>query len=320
MRLTQIKVAFYLGEFTKKGSVFMASVVALGNFDGLHKGHMTVIDDAVEMGKRLGAVPFALVFKEHPLGVLTGVTPVCLFNKDSRATAFKKTGVTLCLLDFDELKDMSPEEFFDEIIIKRMGAIGVCCGFNYNFGKNGAGSAETMRELCERAGIEFSMSPELDFEGKPISSTRIRKAIEKGEIELANVMLGHPYSFKLLVVDGDKRGRHIGAPTINQKIPENLVTPKYGVYMSKTTVGDKSYLSVTNIGVRPTIYEDDSPGVETHILDFDGELYGKYIEVALLAFIRPEKKFDSLVQLETQIQIDEKKVRELAEEVRNRKR
>lgn len=298
----------------------MASVVALGNFDGLHRGHMTVINAASDMAKRLGAVPFALVFKEHPLGALTGKTPVCLFNKESRAAAFKKTGVTLCLLDFAEMKDMSPEEFFDEIIIKRMGAVGVCCGFNYTFGKKGKGTAETMKKLCENAGIEFSMSPEFDFEGEPVSTTRIRQALENGNIELANVMLGRPYSFKLIVNDGDKRGRHIGAPTINQKIPDNLVTPKYGVYMSKTTIGDKSYLSITNIGVRPTIYEDDAPGVETHILDFDGDLYGKYIEVALLAYIRPEKKFDSLVQLETQIGLDEKKVREIAEKVKNRQK
>lgn len=295
----------------------MASVVALGNFDGLHKGHMTVINDAVEMAKRLGAMPFALVFKEHPFGVLKGETPVCLFDKETRASAFKKTGVTLCLLDFNDLKDMTPEEFFNEIIIKRMGAVGVCCGFNYSFGKNGAGNAELMRELCENAGIEFSVSPELDFEGEAVSSTRIRAAIESGEIELANMMLGHPYSFKLQVVDGDKRGRHIGAPTINQKIPEGLVLPKFGVYMSKTTVGGETYLSMTNVGVRPTIYENDAPSFETHILDFSGDLYGKYIEVSLFSYLRPEKKFDSLVQLEQQIKIDEKKIRERAEVIKH---
>ncbi len=297
----------------------MASVVALGNFDGLHRGHMSVIEDAAKMAKRLGVIPFALVFKEHPLEILTGKPQVCLFNKDSRAAAFKKTGVTLCLLDFKDLKDMSPEEFFDEIIIKRMGAKGVCCGFNYTFGKKGAGDAETLKKLCENAGIEFSMSPELDFEGKPISSTRVRRAIESGKIELANVMLGRPYSLKLQVVDGDKRGRHIGAPTINQKIPDNLVIPKYGVYMSKTTIGEKSYLSLTNIGVRPTIYEDAAPSIETHILDFDGDLYGRYVEISLLSYLRPETKFDSLVQLEQQIKIDEKKVRDLANRVRERK-
>lgn len=296
----------------------MASVVALGNFDGLHRGHMTVINDALQMAKRKSAIPFALVFKEHPLKELTGEEPPCLFTTETRAAAFKKAGITLCLLEFSELKDMSPEEFFEEIIIKRMSAAGVCCGFNYTFGKGGKGTPDTLRALCEEAGIEFSMSPEFDYEGQPVSTTRIKKALERGKIETANRMLGRPYSFRLQVVDGDKRGRHLGAPTINQQADPHLVIPKYGVYMSKATVGDKSYLAITNIGVRPTFYEDAVPSIETHILDFEGNLYGKYVEVALLRFLRPEKKFESFVKLENQIKLDEKKVRELAEEARNR--
>ena len=298
----------------------MASVVALGNFDGLHKGHMSVINAAIDMAKELKAIPFALVFKEHPLTVLTGETPACIFNKDTRAAAFKKTGITLCLLDFKELCDMSPEKFFNEIIIKRMGAVGVCCGFNYSFGKDGLGTPELLKRFCESNGIAFSMSEELDYEGEAISSSRIRACIENGEIEKANAMLGHPYSFKLPVVDGAKRGRHIGAPTINQALEEGLIVPKYGVYMSKTTVDNMSFLSITNVGIRPTIHDDDVPSIETFILDFDGDLYGKYVEVSLLRFIRPEKKFDSLVQLETQIKTDEKKVRELADAAINRER
>ena len=298
----------------------MASVVALGNFDGLHRGHMTVINDALAMAKRLSAMPFALVFKEHPLTVLTGEEQPCLFNSETRAAAFKKTGVTLCLLEFEELKDMSPEEFFDEIIIKRMGAVGVCCGFNYSFGKGGKGTPETLKALCERAGLEFSVSPEFDFEGQPVSTTRIKKALERGKIETANRMLGRPYSFRLQVVDGDKRGRHLGAPTINQEADPHLVIPKYGVYMSKATVGDKSYLAITNIGVRPTFYDDARPSIETHILDFEGNLYGKFVEVALLRFLRPEKRFDSFTDLEVQIKNDERKVRKLAEEAREHKR
>lgn len=297
----------------------MASVVALGNFDGLHLGHMTVINAAKDMAKELGAIPFALVFKEHPLTVLTGETPPCIFNKETRAAAFKKAGVTLCLLEFKELCDMSPEKFFNEIIIKRMGAVGVCCGFNYTFGKDGKGTPELLKRFCDGAGIAFSMSEEYDFEGEAISSSRIRACIENGEIEKANQMLGHPYLFKLPVVDGAKRGRHIGAPTINQQIEPGLIVPKYGVYMSKTVVDDMKFLSITNIGVRPTIHDDDVPSIETFILDFDGDLYGKYVEVSLLHFLRPEIKFDSLVQLETQIKTDERKVREIAETVKNRR-
>ena len=292
----------------------MATVVALGNFDGLHKGHMVVINNCKEMAERLSAMPFALVFKEHPLKTLTGEAPVCLFNKDSRADAFKNTGVRLCLLDFEPLMNMSPKKFFEEIIVKRMGAVGVCCGFNYTFGKDGKGTPKLLKKYCDDAGIEFSMAPEFDFEDEPVSSSRIRKALEEGSIELANFMLGRPYSFKLQVQNGAGRGRHLGAPTINQAIDPALVVPAYGVYMSRTTIEGKRYLSITNIGVRPTIHDDNTPSIETYILDFSGDLYGKYVEVALLSYIRPETKFDSLVQLENQISLDERKVRKLAQE------
>lgn len=297
----------------------MSSVVALGNFDGLHRGHMAVLNNALSMAERLSAKPFALVFKEHPSSVLSGGEAVCLFTGETRAAAFKKTGVTLCLLDFEKLKDMEPLEFFEEIIIKRMGAVGVCCGFNYSFGKNGVGDAKMLKALCERSNIEFSAAEPVDFEGAPVSSTRIRSALEEGRVDLANRMLGRPYSFRLPVVDGDKRGRHLGAPTINQEFDSHLVVPKFGVYMSAVKVGDKSFLAVTNIGVRPTFYDDAVPTIETHILDFEGDLYGKFVEVSLLRFLRPEIKFDTFIHLETQIMNDERKVRKLFEDARNRK-
>lgn len=290
----------------------MGTVLALGNFDGLHIGHMKVINATNEMAKRLHAMPFALVFKEHPVTVLTGEPQLSLFSPDMRAAVFKQTGVTLCLLDFETMKDMSPREFFDTIILKRMGAKGVCCGFNYTFGKNGEGTPEILEEFCREAGIEFSMSEELDFEGAPVSSTRIREAIENGEIELANVMLGRPFAFRQTVVDGDKRGRAMGTPTINQVLDPGLVHPKYGVYMSKTLVAGRTYYSLTDIGVRPTVYNDGEPVVETHILDFNGNLYGKLVEVHLMHYIRPEKKFESINELEAQIKEDEREVRHLA--------
>ncbi len=284
----------------------MGTVVALGNFDGLHIGHMAVIDAAKSMAKRLHCMPFALVFKEHPMTVLTGEPVPCLFTSETRAAAFKQAGVTLCLLDFAELKDMEPEEFFEKIIVKRMGARGVCCGFNYTFGKAGKGTPEDLKKLCENAGIEFSMSDELDFEGEPISSTRIREEIENGDIEKANKMLGYTFSFRQTVVDGDKRGRAMGTPTINQKLTDDMIRPKNGVYVSRVHFLGREYTAVTDIGTRPTIYNDGEPVVETHILDFSGNLYGQKVVVSLLSYIRPEKKFDSISELEEQIKEDEK--------------
>ncbi len=306
---------YYSEEYTMKGDVTLGTVVALGNFDGLHIGHMTVIRAALKMAERLSAKPYALVFKEHPLSVLTGVSPQVLFTDDIKARTFKETGITLCKLDFASLKDMSPEEFFETILIKRMGAVGICCGFNYSFGKEGRGTPELLKKLCIEKGIEFYVSPELDFEGEPVSSTRIRNAIESGQIELANVMLGRPFTYRQIVVDGDKRGRAMGTPTINQFLSPELVEPKHGVYMSKVDVLGRKFYAVTNIGVRPTIGHGPT-GSETHILDFNGDLYGKYVDVSLLHYIRSEIKFDSLSALEEQIREDALKVREIAKKIR----
>lgn len=288
----------------------MGSVVALGNFDGLHTGHMSVINAALKMAEKLSATPYALIFREHPLLILNGSSPSFLFTDDVRTQVFKEIGITPCKLSFTEIKDMTPEEFFEKILVGRMSAVGVCCGFNYSFGKEGAGTPELLKKLCEEHGVEFSVSPELDFEGEAVSSSRIRKAIEDGEIEKANVMLGRPFTYRQKVVDGDKRGRTMGTPTINQYLTPGLVEPKHGVYMSKTTVDGKKFYSITNIGVRPTVGVGPTD-CETYILDFNGDLYGKYVEVSLLSFLREEKKFESISALKEQIMADTLKVRKI---------
>lgn len=288
----------------------MGSVVALGNFDGLHTGHMSVINAALKMAEKLSATPYALIFREHPLLILNGSSPSFLFTDDVRAQVFKEIGITPCKISFTEIKDMTPEEFFEKILVGRMSAVGVCCGFNYSFGKGGAGTPELLKELCEEQGLEFSVSPELDFEGEAVSSSRIRKAIEDGEIEKANVMLGRPFTYRQKVVDGDKRGRTMGTPTINQYLTPGLVEPKHGVYMSKTTVDGKKFYSITNIGVRPTVGVGPTD-CETYILDFNGDLYGKYVDVSLLSFLREERKFESISALEEQIMADTLKVRRI---------
>lgn len=288
----------------------MGSVVALGNFDGLHTGHMRVINTALKMAEDLSAKPYALIFKEHPLLVLKGSSPSSLFTDDVRAQVFKEIGITPCMITFADVMNMSPEEFFETILLKRMCAVGICCGFNYTFGKDGKGTPELLKRLCEEHGIKFSVSPELDFEGETVSSSRIRTAIEDGEIEKANMMLGRPFTFRQKVVDGNKRGRTMGTPTINQYLSPELVEPKHGVYMSKTTVNGKKYYSLTNIGVRPTVGVG-ATDCETYILDFSGNLYGKYVEVSLLHFLREEKKFESISALEEQIMADTLKVRKI---------
>lgn len=287
------------------------TVAALGNFDGLHIGHMAVINAAKEMAEKNGAKPCALIFTEHPLSVLSGKAPVTLFTEDIRNRILTEIGVDICNLDFRSLMNMTPEMFFEKIVIEMMGAVGVCCGFNYSFGKQGAGTPDLLKKLCEDRGIEFYMAPEIDYLGVPVSSTRIRSLIENGDMENANAMLGRAFTYRQLVVDGDKRGRLFGTPTINQYLPSELVEPRHGVYMSKTFVDGKAYYSVTNVGIRPTIGAGPVSS-ETYILDFDGNLYGKYVEVSLLRYIRSEKKFASVEELMDQIKRDAETVRNWA--------
>lgn len=284
------------------------TVVALGNFDGLHIGHMTVIRAAENMAAKHSVKPYALIFDEHPVYVLTGKKPPSLFSDIIKDNAFKNAGIHVFKLDFRDVCQMSPETFFEKVIIGKMHAVGVCCGFNYTFGKGGSGNAKLLENLCRKKGIEFSMSPEKDFEGEPVSSTRIRLALEAGHTELANSMLGRPFTYGGIVIDGDKRGRALGIPTINQSLSSELIVPKYGVYMSKCNLQGKTYYSVTNLGVRPTIGGNQASS-ETHILDFKGDLYGTYVEVSLLKYLRSEKKFQSIDELKSQMEEDIQTVR-----------
>lgn len=293
-------------EFMQKGSV-----VALGSFDGLHIGHMAVINNAKNLASMLDAVPCICTFSEHPLKVLTGKEPPALFNGDVRDEAFRSTGIEVVRLDFASIIHMSPEEFFEEILFKTLHVAGVCCGFNYSFGDGGKGTPELMDRLCGERGVVFSESDATLLDGEAVSSTRIRNALAGGNIELANRMLGRPFKYRQQVVDGDKRGRTWGIPTINQPYPEELVMPRHGVYMSRCLVDGRPYLGATNIGVRPTVKENDGVSSETYLLDYEGDLYGKYVDVCLLKFLRPEKKFDSVEALETQIHGDIETIRKL---------
>ena len=160
-----------------------------------------------------------------------------------------------------------------------------------------------MRTYLEKRDVWVRILEHLDFEEEPISSTRIRKAVSDGKIELANKMLGYNFTFESPVIKGDKRGRTIGFPTINQHLPEGLIVPKFGVYESRTFADGNEYLSFTNIGIRPT-WQVDKPLAETHIFDFNGDLYDKNVRVELISYLREEKKFSSVEELKKQLEYD----------------
>ena len=252
--------------------------VALGSFDGMHLAHKTVITGA------------------------DNATIYCVNNKFTllQKSIFERRYKNAVFADFDKIKNMSAAQFIDNILIDGYGAGILLCGYNFRFGKGAMWSALDLREYLERRGVWVRILEHLDYKGEPISSTRIRAALERGEIEDVNAMLGYNFTYENTVEKGDKRGRGIGFPTINQKLPEGLCVPEYGVYESRAEVDGTLYKSFTNIGIRPS-WRVEEPLSETHIFNFDGDLYGKTVRIELVRYLREEKNFSGVDELKEQL-------------------
>ena len=199
--------------------------------------------------------------------------------------------------DFEEIKAMTPEQFVLGII-RDCNARALFCGENFTFGARAAGTPELLRQLCEPLGVEVVVLPMAQFEEKPVSSTRIRTALEGGDIPAANAMLGMPYAIRFTVHHGAGLGRTLGVPTINQLYPQGFQLPRYGIYITRTRIGDRWYPSATGLGTRPTVNSDESKVTcETFIPGFTGDLYGTDPVVEFHAYLSPSKKFDTLDEL-----------------------
>ncbi len=284
-------------------SVKTEYAIALGFFDGLHLAHGCVLKKTLETAKTGGFAPAVLLFDEHPRDVLSGGRVPSLLQREKRDEMLREMGFTLLFVSFKEIRDMSYGEFFREILCDKFRAGALVCGYNYSFGKNAEGNTEVLGKLCENKGITLGICPEYKINGQTVSSSLIRKAVENGEIERANEMLGFPYGFTASVFTGDQRGRLLGAPTINQYLPEGLIVPKFGVYASRVYFDGKEYIGVTNIGSRPT-FGQGSVRSETYIVGFSGDLYGRDVRVEIYSFIRDEKKFPDGDTLKAQIADD----------------
>ncbi|PWL88067.1 MAG: hypothetical protein DBY14_03375 [Escherichia coli] len=263
----------------------LRKAVALGDFDGMHKAHQIVTTGADD------------------------VTIYCVNNRFSllQKSIFEKRFPNAQFADFEKIKQMNGEEFIEKILFEKLSAQTVLCGFNFKFGKNASWSAADMRKYCEKKDVWVRILEHLDYKDEPISSTRIRNAVSNGDIESANEMLGYNFTFEAEVVHGDARGRTINFSTINQYLPEGLTVPMFGVYESRTEVDGKIYKSFTNIGLRPT-WKVEKPLCETHIFDFDGDLYGKIIRVELVRYLRKEKLFKNAEELKAQLERDKSSI------------
>lgn len=278
----------------------MKNALCLGTFDGVHIGHRTVIALADGYNR------IAVTFKKPPRAVISGKEElICTF--ENKCAILKRNGINeIAALDFEEVKNISARDFFNFLLDTYNPAV-IVCGFNYRFGKNGEGDTELLSELCQKNGINFRYSEPVEYSGEPVSSTAIRGYIKNGEIEKANSLLSEPFSFTAAVKHGEKRGRTIGFPTINQEYPKELVRLKKGVYKVKIDIEGKEYLGISDIGQRPT-YPIDYIISETFISDFSGDLYGKEIKITPTLFLREEKKFCSLEELKKQLEEDLNKI------------
>lgn len=278
------------------------TAVALGFFDGLHKGHREVIKKAVEY-ENLASTVFT--FKHSPLLDLKKQAPARILTQKQKLKLISDLGVEYFLsVDFKNVMNLSAEEFVKEVLVDKLNAKSVYCGFNFKFGKNGIADSSYLKKLCNNYNIQVeSISPVL-YNKTIISSTLIRNLLESGDIETANQMLGRPFSFNFIVVHGKKLGRLLGAPTINQVFPDDFIKPKFGVYASLVKFDDVYTYGVTNIGIKPTV-GSEQPIAETFMPEYKGnDVYGKEIQVSLIKFIRPEIKFDNLEALSNQIEKD----------------
>ena len=276
-----------------------ASAVALGFFDGIHKGHIAVIDAASGEETR---VVLSIGANEGGRRIISDA---------ARAELLSSMGVDwLVSPPFEQVRNLTGEQFVDEILVEKLHAKKVSCGFNYHFGAGGVCCADDLRRMCEQRGIECVVVGQVTAQGETVSSSAIRSLLAQGDIPKIAEMLDRPYGYRAEVVSGKHLGRTLGAPTLNQLLPEDMLLPRMGVYASETIIDGARMYSVTNIGVCPTV-GGERPLSETWIPGFSGDLYGRVIEVQLVGFIRPEQKFDTIEQLRERIHLDGELARQM---------
>lgn len=292
------------------------TAVAIGVFDGVHRGHQKVVKDLTAMAASRGLVPVALTFDPHPLEfVAPERAPDLLTTVEQRATLLADCGVEILgVLPFLEIRDLDPRAFVIEILSLRLKAAAVAVGENFRFGRDRGGDPPLLADLGETLGFTVDVVPMVGDAGPDgvISSTRIRAFLAAGEVGRAAVLLGRPFALAGPVIHGDARGRAIGFPTANLHIPDRMAVPADGVYATWVDVEGARHPAVVNIGVRPTFGESHRR-IEAHLLDFEGDLYGTVLTVHFVERIRAERKFDGVEALTAQIAADRDEAARLLE-------
>ncbi len=279
--------------------------VSLGNFDGVHIGHRKLAEASVEYAAQNGLVPVVYTFENHPSSLL-GNTKELLCTNEEKCSLLESTGCHgIYFDDFGAVKDESPEDFCREVLVKKLSAAAVFCGENFRFGKDAAGTPDTLGKELAKLGVSVFVIPYVSIGDSIVSSTMIRRLVSEGKAEEARAALGCGYMLTGKVVHGKHLATVLGFPTANFYIADGKVVPKNGVYCSCAEIEGKLYPAVSNIGVRPTTDKAGSRvNCETFIIGFSGDAYGKILTVCLYSRIRDERKFDSLDSLADQIRLD----------------
>jgi len=279
------------------------SAVAIGNFDGMHLGHQEILQSLVKQGKKQNLSAFVLTFSSHPRKVLGENSLDLIQTHEQRLDDIKKYAVQgILILTFDKVLSSQPaEQFIDRILIDSLHARVVIVGENFHFGKKREGNVEFLKKISARSGFRVISVPSVIIDGINISSSYIRQLLKTGEIEKASRFLGHPYSVCGTVVKGDSIGKALGFPTANIITPNEILPP--GVFITQTQIGLKKYPSLTNVGIRPTFHHRGEH-IESFLINFKNDLYGRIVNVSFLKKIRDERKFESPEALTEQIQRD----------------
>lgn len=280
--------------------------IALGNFDGLHKAHMSLINRVVDEALLNDAKSLVYTFSNHPLTVAAPErTPKLIMDNEQKLHIFRTAGIDMvAMVDFTPEYMQTSAEDFIKLLLDRYNARGLVVGFNYKYGYLNTGDVTLLKELAEKLNFELIViEPESDDEGL-ISSTRIRNLILEGKVGEAASLLIEPYMMRGTVVGGKKKGKAIGFPTANMTIDDKVVLPKEGVYYTNVDVNGHLYRGITSIGNNPTVSLDNPVTVETYILDFDEDIYGENIKVYYLEWMREMIKYESMEELKEQLRKD----------------
>ncbi|MDD3271483.1 MAG: bifunctional riboflavin kinase/FAD synthetase [Syntrophomonadaceae bacterium] len=288
--------------------------LALGNFDGLHKGHQKLINEAVTAARNGNGIAAAFVFEPHPTKVLFPErAPKLLVTAQHKAELMEKLGLNLLIYNSFTLaiSKCSPEEFVQNILIDKLNIKQAFVGFNYSFGHKGAGTPELLQELGEKHGFQVKVIPPVEIEGEVVSSSLIRKALDAGNIRQARVMLGYDPMLEGQIIEGEHRGRTIGFPTANLAVNSEQNVPGKGVYAARAQIKEHIFQAVVNIGSKPTFHEEYPISIEAHLIDFHDDIYGEKLRLYFIDKIRDERRFNNVEELVGQISRDRDRAKQI---------